>query len=79
MYFSWSDGKQSSSTNMSSQSRLVITAEDEDFDPETLSHWRDEGFNVTYLPYLGNAKKYERQVHHLADPLALSEKYAIIG
>ena len=76
MQFSWGKEK---SFSVPSRPRLVITAEDEDFDSSILARWREEGFDVSYLPYLGNAKQYAQQIHHLADPLGLSEKYAIIG
>ena len=71
MKFSWN--------NSSQQPRLVVTAEDADFDQTTLQHWREEGFQVSYLPFTATRKAYIQQLHHLADPLELGEKYAIVG
>jgi len=59
--------------------RLVLTGDSPDFDPTTLSHWKEEGFAVAYVPYDGNAKSYLNSLRHLADPLELGEKYAIVG
>jgi hypothetical protein len=72
MKFSWSQ------SNMSTP-RLVLTAEDESFDTTTMQNWKDEGFQVTYLPFTGSRKQYERDLHRLPDPLELGEKYAIVG
>lgn len=72
MKFSWSE------SNMSAP-RLVLTAEDESFDAITIQNWKDEGFEVTYLPFAGSRKQYERDVQSLPDPLELGEKYAIVG
>lgn len=72
MKFSWSQ------SNIS-RPRLVLAAEDESFDATTLQNWKDEGFLVTYLPFTGSRKQYERDVHHLPEPLELGEKYAIVG
>lgn len=71
MKFSWN--------NASQQPRVVVTAEDPDFDAVTLQHWRDEGFEVSYLAFTATRKAYVQELHHLADPLELGEKYAIVG
>ena len=59
--------------------RLVLTADTPDFDPDIVEGWKDEGFQVAYLPYDGNKKDYRDKLQHLADPLELGEKYAIVG
>ena len=59
--------------------RLVLTAEDDSFDQTTIQNWKDEGFQVTYLPFTGSRKQYEQDLHCLPDPLELGEKYAIVG
>ena len=59
--------------------RLVLTAEADPFDPLTIQHWKEEGFEVSYLPFKGQRKEYIRELDHLPDPLELGEKYAIIG
>ena len=68
---------------MSQRPRVVLTAEDPDFDPVTIQHWKDEGFEVSYLPLdttsAATCKAYIQQLQHLADPLELGEKYALVG
>jgi len=72
MKFSWTP-------SMQAIPKLVLTAEDQDFDPLTIQIWKAEGFEVSYLPFTGSRKDYEKNLLHLADPLDLGEKYAIIG
>lgn len=69
MHFSWNN----------SSPRLILTGDTLDFDPTTISHWKEEGFAVAYLPYDGDVKAYRNNLPHLADPLGLGEKYAIVG
>ncbi len=57
----------------------MITSNSTDFDPTTISHWKEEGFAVAYLPFDGDAKAYRNSLQHLADPLELGDKYAIVG
>lgn len=76
MQFSWS---KSESARTASQPRLYVMANYDEPDPQMISQWRQEGFDVTYLPYLGNVKQFQRQVHQLGDSLGLSEKFAIVG
>ncbi|KAI9720661.1 MAG: hypothetical protein M1812_002841 [Candelaria pacifica] len=64
---------------MKNHPRLVLTSDDPDFDRETIQHWKDEGFDVSYLLFEGNSKSYERAIQHLADDLELGEKYAIVA
>lgn len=59
--------------------RLVLTSDTPDFDHEIIENWMDEGFQVAYLPYDGDRKDYHTKLQHLADPLELGEKYAIVG
>lgn len=59
--------------------RLVLTSSSPDFDPTSISHWKEEGFAVAYLPYDSDAKAYRNSLQHLADPLELGDKYAIVG
>ena len=58
---------------------LIVTAEERDFDPVTIQHFRDESFQVSYLPFDTSKKDYEKSLHGLADPLEEGEKYAIVG
>lgn len=59
--------------------RLHIAADDDEFDPLILQHWKEEGFDVTYLPYDGNARAFKTELSHLADDLELGESYALIA
>ena len=69
MHFTWD----------STLPRLVLTSDTPNFDPNTITRWKAEGFAVTYLPYEGDHKAYHNSLQHLADPLELGDKYAIVG
>lgn len=69
MHFSWNN----------TLPRLVVTSDTPGFDEDIIENWKDEGFQVAYLPYDGDKKDYNNKVQHLADPLELGEKYAIVG
>lgn len=56
---------------------LYVTAEDEEFDVETLRAWRDEGFIVKYVPLGKGGKTYVNTLHHLGDGMSIGERYAI--
>ncbi|KAF2194598.1 NTF2-like protein [Zopfia rhizophila CBS 207.26] len=60
--------------------RLYIMAEDDDFDAETLRAWKEEGFDVKYLP-LGqqSGKAYRKRLEHLGDSMSIGERYAIVA
>lgn len=58
---------------------LYITGDDDEFDPETLRAWADEGFNVKYLPLGDAGKTYVNTILHLGDGMSIGEKYAIVG
>ena len=72
MKFSWNRDEMA-------HSRVVLTAKDEAFDPVTIQHWKDEGFQVAYLPFRGRRKEYIEEIDSLPEPLELGEKYAIVG
>lgn len=59
--------------------KLVVTAENPTFDKATLQKWREEGFNISYLPLDNSRERYAHTIEHLSDPLALGENYAIVG
>ncbi|KAK2807324.1 hypothetical protein FQN50_005479 [Emmonsiellopsis sp. PD_5] len=69
MHLSWESGR----------APLVVTADTADFDPVTLQHFREEGYQVSYLPYNGVQKEYNSQLQMLEDPLELGDKYAIVA
>ncbi|KAF1952147.1 hypothetical protein CC80DRAFT_596775 [Byssothecium circinans] len=58
---------------------LYVTAEDEEFDHETLRAWRDEGFVVKYIPMGKGGKAYVNTLHHLGDNMSIGERYAIVA
>lgn len=59
--------------------RIVLTSDTDDFDPTIVSHFHEEGFQLSYLAYDGNKADYVSKLQHLQDPLELGEKYAIVG
>ena len=59
--------------------KLVVTAEDPTFDEKTLQNWRDEGFDVSYLPFDTSRKQYVEKLNHISDPLGLGDSFAIVG
>ena len=58
---------------------VVLIADTPDFDEAFIQDFKDEGFRVEYMHYKGNRKTFHNQLIHLADPLDLGEKYAIVG
>ncbi|KAF2011129.1 NTF2-like protein [Aaosphaeria arxii CBS 175.79] len=58
---------------------LYVTAEDEEFDLETLRAWREEGFIVKYIPMGKGGKTYVNTLHHLGDGMSIGERYAIVA
>ncbi|KAL9024029.1 MAG: hypothetical protein Q9196_006813 [Gyalolechia fulgens] len=65
MKFSWN--------NASQTPRVVVTAEDPEFDNTTLQNWEAEGFLVSYLPFTVSRKAYIQQFQDLAETLELGE------
>ncbi|PYI31904.1 hypothetical protein BP00DRAFT_456709 [Aspergillus indologenus CBS 114.80] len=59
--------------------QLCITAEDELFDEEFLQTWRREGFQVTYIPFQSDRKRYLAALDAVKQGLRVSEVYAIIS
>ncbi|KAH6644842.1 dienelactone hydrolase [Boeremia exigua] len=68
----WLSFKQSTPT-------LYVTAEDEEFDLETLRAWRDEGFVVKYVPLGKDGKAYVKTLHQLGDGMGIGERYAVVA
>ncbi|KAG9192305.1 hypothetical protein G6011_11039 [Alternaria panax] len=58
---------------------LYITAEDAEFDMETMKAWRDEGFVVEYIPLGKGGKQYVQTLHKLGDKMGIGERYAIVA
>jgi len=70
--FSWTPGEKKAL-------RLFVSAEDTEFDPATLQHWKDEGFHVTFLSYNGDPAEYRTTLAKMGDKLDLGEKWALIA
>ncbi|KAH9869981.1 hypothetical protein J1614_006902 [Plenodomus biglobosus] len=58
---------------------LYITAEDDEFDIETMKAWRDEGFIVKYIPFGKGGKQYVNTLYKLGDGMGIGERYAIVA
>lgn len=62
------------------QPKLYFTAESDDFDALTLAEWRDEGFQVEYVPMGDGGDEYVRKLERLAKRnLAPCETFGIVG
>lgn len=60
--------------------KLYITAESDEFDLLTLNEWRDEGFNVEYVPMGNGGVEYKMKLESLSRAnLGPCETYGIIG
>ncbi|GES59947.1 dienelactone hydrolase [Aspergillus terreus] len=59
--------------------RLCITAETEEFDTETLHNWRDEGFDVVYVPANCNEKEYISRLRSVKEGLGVGDNYAVLA
>ena len=62
--------------------KVYITAESDnpaDFDEVIIEQWRDEGFQVQYLPFGDGGKAYTKTLHSLGHGLGVGESYAIVG
>ena len=59
--------------------KLYLSADDNEFDPILIQHFREEGFDPKYLPLGQGGKEYRSTLKHLADDLELGENYGIVG
>lgn len=59
--------------------RLIIASDTEDFDEDIFDHFRQEGFQVSYLYYDGNRNAFNNTLEHASDNLELGENYAIVA
>lgn len=60
--------------------KLYITSEDEEFDLSTIKEWRDEGFNVEYVPMGAGGKEYRMKLDSMSRTnLGPCETYGIVG
>lgn len=61
--------------------RLLVTADTQEFDPAVIQHFKDEGFDVAYLPQAGvtDIKSAVGELDRLEEPLEVGDRYAIVG
>ncbi|PNS20633.1 hypothetical protein CAC42_360 [Sphaceloma murrayae] len=58
---------------------LYIACDGDRFDPIIISHWQEEGYQVSLLPFHGDVKTYSRQMHDLGDDLEQGESFVIVA
>lgn len=60
--------------------RLFITAEDNEFDIQTINEWQDEGFMVEYVPMGSGGEQYVEKLERAGKKkLGPCESYGIVG
>lgn len=60
--------------------KLYLTAESDTFDSVTLAEWRDEGFEVEYIPMGNGGDDYVEKLERLAKKkLGPCETFGIVG
>lgn len=60
--------------------RLFITAEDNDFDIQTVNEWTDEGFQAQYVPMGKGGPDYVRKLERMGKKkLGPCETFGIVG
>ncbi|KAJ5101522.1 hypothetical protein NUU61_003744 [Penicillium alfredii] len=80
-----SSGKRSRPQEERSPRHLILISDTPEFDPHISHRFQAEGFNVSYLPFLGSGdaerdrKALENAVHEKEDELETGERYAIVA
>ena len=59
--------------------RLHVTGDDDEPDSLVIQHFKEEDFDVTYLPYGMGGKAYKDRLTRLDEDLEFGESYAIVG
>jgi len=59
--------------------KVYITAEDDEFDPVTTQHWKEEDYDVSYHPMGTGGKAYRDLIKSFSLNLRLGESFAIIA
>lgn len=60
--------------------RIFITAEDNDFDMETVNEWMSEGFQVQYVPMGNGGDRYIEKLERMGKKkLGPCETFGIVG
>lgn len=58
---------------------MVLAAETEDFDEEIPQQFKDEGFDMAYVPLLNGGQEFVDRVHRAGDGFGVGEYYGIVG
>ncbi|WEW57983.1 hypothetical protein PRK78_003450 [Emydomyces testavorans] len=59
--------------------KVLLTADTLYFDHTTLQQFKDEGFDIAYLPHGSSPRHYKEQLQRFADVLEEEERYAIVA
>lgn len=78
-WFNQQDPSFFNSLNKSKVAHVILTAESEDFADEVTQQWRDEGFNVVYVPFGSGGNDYATRIRMTGDSLGVGEQYAVVG
>lgn len=78
-WFNQQDPSFFNSLNKSKVAHVILTAESEDFADEVTQQWRDEGFNVVYVPFGNGGNDYATRIRMTGDSLGVGEQYAVVG
>lgn len=78
-WFNQQDPSFFNSLNKSKIAHVILTAESDDFAEEVTQQWRDEGFNVAYVPFGNGGKDFLARIKNTGDNLGVGEQYAVVG
>ncbi|KAL1587312.1 hypothetical protein WHR41_04247 [Cladosporium halotolerans] len=78
-WFNQQDPSFFNSLNKSKVAHVILTAESEDFADEVTQQWRDEGFNVVYVPFGNGGNDYATRIRMTGDSLGVGEQYAVVA
>ncbi|KAI1977519.1 hypothetical protein LOZ53_001542 [Ophidiomyces ophidiicola] len=59
--------------------KLLLTADMLYFDPTIFQQFKEEGFDVAYIPHATPPKQYQEQLQRFADVLEERDRYAIVA
>ena len=78
-WFNSQDNSFFNTLNKSKIPHLVVCGETEDFDEEAIQQFKDEGFDVAYVPMLDDGQNFIDRIHRTGDSFGVSEYYGIVG
>ncbi|EEP76112.1 predicted protein [Uncinocarpus reesii 1704] len=68
-----------SSWNETGAPKILLTASTLYFDPSVFQRFREEGYDIAYLPHAAPPKQYKDQLQRFADVLEEEDRYAIVA